>query len=238
MADIAKAIAKEKEYLAYRRRGEEPYHLADAIKECGYESLTDYFKAKSEHNFEKLNFSYIEKKPSECIDYFFEMMDRQETGVVFIDSNERFVFSGESKPYNAEYCQENNIPVYPLYTKGGAIVSAPGDFSIGLCFPETVGVDVLFILDKLRKIFGKYMDNVEVRGNDILLNGEKICGSIMYRRNGMKCFAAHFSFDDHSELIEKICGISGSVKVPTVISGLTVALFKQAVRLWLRVYST
>lgn len=238
MTDIVKAIAKEKEYFAYRRKGEEPFHLVDAVKECGFESLTDYFKAKTEYSFNKLKFSYVEKTPSECIDYFFEMMDRKETGVVFIDSKETFVFSGGNKPYDEEYCEKNRIPIYPLYTSGGAIVSAPGDFSIGLCFPDSVSVDVYFILDKLKKIFGQYMENVEVKGNDILFNGAKICGSIMYHRNDMRCFAAHFSFDNHSELIERICGVSGSVKTPTIISGMTVESFKQAVKLWLRVQST
>lgn len=234
MADIIKAIAKEKEYLLYRIKGEEPFHLVDAIKECGFESLSDYFKAKTEYNFNKLDFTYIEKTPAECIDYFFHMMNAKETGIVFIDSNETFVFSGENKPYNAEYCEENNIPIYQLYTKGGAIVSTEGDFSIGLCFPEYIGVDVAFILTKLKDIFSKYMDNVTVNGNDILLNGEKICGSIMYHQNEMKCFACHFSFKDNTELIEKICNISGSIKTPTFINGLTVPMFKQELRKWLR----
>lgn len=238
MADIVKAIEVEKTYLKARMKGEYPFHLVDKIKECGFESLTEYFEEKVTHDFDQTKFTYVEKKPSECIDYFFEMMDRKESGVVFIDSDETFVFSGESKPYDADYCQKNNIPVYPLYTKGGAIVSTPGDFSIGLCFPSSVGADVSFVLKKLRGIFGKYMDNVTVKGNDILLNGNKICGSIMYHRNGMNCFACHFSFKDNAELIEKICGISGSIKVPTFISGLTVAVFKQAVRLWLRVHSS
>jgi hypothetical protein len=237
VADIVKAIAKEKEYIKHRMKGREPFHLVDAVKECGFDSLTDYFKAKIEHNFDSLEFAYIEKKPSECIDYFFKMMDAKETGVVFIDSDETFVFSGESKPYNAEYCEANNIPIYPLYTRGGAIVSTEGDFSIGLCYPETVGVDVFFILSKLKSIFGKYMEGVTVNGNDLLINGEKICGSIMYHQNGMNCFACHFSFKDNSELIEKICNISGSIKTPTFIKGLTVALFKKELREWLQVLS-
>ena len=235
MANITKAIAKENEYLSYRRKGEEPFHFVDAVKECGFESLSDYFKAKTEHTFISLNFSLIAKKPRECIDYFFEMMNAKETGVVFIDSDETFVFSGESKPYNAEYCEANNIPIYPLYTRGGAIVSTEGDFSIGICFPEHVGVDVFFILSKLKSIFGKYMDGVTVNGNDLLVNGDKICGSIMYHQNGMKCFACHFSFKDNSELIEQICNISGSIKTPTAISGLTVPMFKKELSEWLRV---
>ena len=235
MADIVKAIEKEKEYLAYRMEGLEPFHLVDAIKECGFDSLDKYFKTKTEYLFNILNFAYIEKAPSECIDYFFQMMNEKKTGVVFIDSNETFVFSGESKPYNAEYCEANNIPVYPLYTRGGAIVSTEGDFSIGICYPEINAIDVQFILGKLKEIFSETMSNVEVSGNDILLDGKKICGSIMYRQNEMKCFACHFSFKDNSELIKQICGVSSSVKIPTTIDGLPVDMFKKAVREWLRV---
>ena len=235
MADIIKAIAKEKEYLSYRRKGEEPFHLVDAVKECGFETLSDYFKAKLEYTFSNLNFSFVTKKPSECIDYFFQMMKSKETGVVFIDSNETFVFSGESKPYNAEFCASNYIPIYPLYTRGGAIVSTYGDFSIGICFPETVGADVQFILSKLKDIFSKYMIGITVNGNDLLVNGDKICGSIMYHQDGMKCFACHFSFNDNSYLIERICNISGSIKTPTSIKGLTVERFKAELKNWLRI---
>ena len=39
---------------------------------------------------------------------------------------------------------------------------------------------------------------------------------------------------NHTELIERICGISGSVKTPTTISGLTVEGFKNELRAWLR----
>ena len=91
----------------------------------------------------------------------------------------------------------------------------------------------MFILSKLKNIFGKYMEGVTVNGNDLLLNGEKICGSIMYHKNGMNCFACHFSFKDNTELIEKICNISGSIKVPTAIDGLTVPMFKKELREWL-----
>lgn len=237
MGDIERAVAREEEYLAHRMRGEEPFHLVDAVRECGFGSLDDYFAAKREHEFGKVEFGFKECPPSECIGEFFRMMDAGESGLVFIESDHTFVFSGESKPYDAQYCEENGIPVYPLHTKGGAIVSTEGDFSIGICYPDSVDADVRFILDRLGGIFGRHMDGVEVAGNDLLLNGRKICGSIMYQRNGMRCFACHFSFKDNSELIGKICGASGSVKVPTVISGISVALFKEAVKAWLRVRS-
>lgn len=233
--DIVKAIEKEQEYLSYRRKGEEPFHLVDAIKECGFDSLEEYFTAKRVYQFARLKFDYAEVDPSDAIPEIFRMMDAQETKVLFVPSVRTFVFSGESKPYDEEYCAEHNIPVYPLYTKGGAIVSTAGDFSVVICMPDSVCCEVSYILEGMQKLMRPFMPTVEVVGNDLMVNGGKICGSVGYRQNGMFCFAAHFSFNDNSELIEKICGVSGSVKVPTIISGLTVALFKQAVRAWLNI---
>lgn len=233
--DIVKAIEKEQEYLSYRRNGEEPFHLVDAIKECGFDSLEDYFTAKRNYQFAKLNFDYAEVDPSEAIAEIFRMMESQETKVLFVPSVRTFVFSGESKPYDEEYCAEHNIPVYPLYTKGGAIVSTAGDFSVVICMPDSVCSEVDYILEGMKKLMRPFMPAVEVVGNDLIVDGGKICGSVGYRQNGMFCFAAHFSFKDNSELIEKICNISGSIKTPTVIRGLTVPMFKQELREWLRV---
>lgn len=235
--DIIKAIETEKQYLECRMKGEYPFHLVDKIRECGFETLDEYFAAKQTYEFGQLEFEYIEKAPSECIAEFFRMMDDKETGVVFIDSNETFVFSGGSKPYDEEYCETNNIPVYPLYTPGGAIVSTIGDFSIGITTPASVCSDVQFVLDGLKAIFDKYMSDVETNGNDILLNGNKICGSVGYHQNDMFCFAAHFSFNNNSELVNKICGNSGSVKPISKIEGLTVDMFKKELSAWLQVHS-
>ena len=235
MTDIVKAIEREKEYLSYRAKNEEPFHLVDAVKECGFESLAKYFKTKAEYQFNKLTFEYSETPPSEAIAEIFRMMETKETKVLFVPSKETFVFSGESKAYNEEYCKENNIPIYPLYTGGGTIVSTEGDFSLVICYPENTAANVHFILEKLKEIFDITMPNVTISGNDILSDGMKICGSVMYQQNGMKCFAAHFSFKDNSELIKQICGVSGSIKTPTTIDGLTVDMFKKAVREWLRI---
>ena len=79
----------------------------------------------------------------------------------------------------------------------------------------------------------KYMKNVTVNGNDILVDGNKICGSILYHKNHMKCFACHFSFKDNSELIDKICNVSGSVKVPSCVNNLSVDAFKNELKDWL-----
>jgi hypothetical protein len=235
MSNILKAIEKEKEYLFHRMQGEELFHFVDAVKECGFNSLEEYFFAKKDYHFGNLNFAVETVQPSEAVAKIFRMMTERETKVLFVPSTETFVYSGDGKMFNEEYCRENNIPIYPLDAKAGTIVSTDGDFGLIICYPENMRVDVHFILNKIKSIFGRYMTNVEVNGNDILLNGKKICGAVMYYKNGMNCFGAHFSFNDNSELIEKICGAAGSVKVPTAIKGMTTEDFKAAICTWLRI---
>ena len=234
MKDILRAITIEKKYLAHRYKGEYPFHLAEKIAECGFKTLEEYSTAKKAHQFGQLTFGLAYTPPSEAIAEIFRMMEAKETKVLFVESTETFVFTGESKAFDEEYCIENGIAIYPLYTRGGTIVSTQGDFSLVICMPDSVCSDVRHILDGLKAIFDKFMPNVEGEGNDILMNGGKICGSVGYWQNGMFCFGAHFSFNDNSELIEKICGASGSVKIPAAISGLTPDDFKQEVSAWLR----
>ena len=207
-------------------------------KALGYEYQEKKQYIRKDEKGENVTYTEITTKhqpPSEAIAEIFRMMETKETKVLFVPSKETFVFSGESKAYNEEYCKENNIPIYPLYTGGGTIVSTEGDFSLVICYPENTAANVHFILEKLKEIFDITMPNVTISGNDILSDGMKICGSVMYQQNGMKCFAAHFSFKDNSELIKQICGVSGSIKTPTTIDGLTVDMFKKAVREWLRI---
>jgi hypothetical protein len=63
MKDIIGAMAKEREYLSFRMKGEEPYHFVDAVKEFGFESLREYFDARFDHVFEKHKQEIINSTP-------------------------------------------------------------------------------------------------------------------------------------------------------------------------------
>ena len=245
VTNIVEAIEKEKEYLSYRMKGLEPFHLSDIIKRYGFNSLEEYFREKSKYNFEQLQFEVIEKKPNVCIAEVQRMLDEKITGVLFVESDETFVFSGTTKEFNEEYCIENNIPIYYIYTRGGTIVSTAGDFSVGICVPKEAWVSDTFFLENITTLMSNYMENVEVSGNDILLNGEKVCGSAQYKKNGMVCFVAHFSFNDNTELVNLICqsseapaatySLRRTTKPPSCITNMTTNEFKQEVSNWLNV---
>lgn len=247
MADIVKAIAKEKEYLEYRMKGEEPFHLVDAMRELGYNSLKEYFDEKKEYKFSSLPFELIIKNPDDCIAEGLRLLDTKTVAVVFVDCNETFVYSGESKPFNEEYCKENNIPVYPLYTAGGSIVGASGDLSIGICIPDSLELGEKYMLEKVREILSKYVSSISVDNNDILQDGCKICATTGYKKNGMYLFIAHFSFSDRIDLINEICSVSNAstfsmrrtvpqvTKTPSYIQDVSRDVLKMEVLEWLEV---
>ena len=184
-------------------------------------------------NISSLDFTYIEKEPKDCIAECLRMINEKVTGVLFVDTNETFVFKGTSnKDFNEEYCIENNIPVYPIYAKGGSIVSMKGDFSFGVCLPKKfVGIRIDFVMRKVKEILSKHTDNVEMNGNDIMIDGKKLLGSTQYEMNDMFMWVGHFSFTDSTELIKNLCPVG--VKEPSFISCLSREQFKQEVLEWL-----
>ena len=234
MGDIVKAIEKEKEYISYRMKGEEPFHLVDAVNECGFADLTDYFEVKRKYDFKQMKFEFIEKKPSECIQEVFRMMAAKVTGVLFVDSDSTFVFNGTAN-YNQDYCTKENIPVFPIGTNGGTIVCTDGDFSIGICFPTSAGLNYADILKAIKDILQKHTERiVTVNGNDVLVDKMKVLGSAHYDGNDVFMFVAHLSFSDKAELISNICTTTKIGKDVGSIDFMTRTDFKQGVSEWLK----
>lgn len=233
MTNIVKAIEKEKEYLSYRMKGEEPFHLVDAVKDCGFESLEDYFKAKKNHEFTNLSFEVIETTPAKAIEDVMNAIAERKTAVLFANTECTLVWNGNNGTFNETYCDECGIPIYPLQTGGGTIVSTAGDLNIGICVPQSFGIDLQFVLSRFADIFRKYTNKtVVVNGNDVLIDGFKVLGSSTYNRNGMFMFITPVSLSEKSELIESICH-KHSAKQPIHIDFMTAELLRREVSKWL-----
>lgn len=232
--DIMKAIKVEYRYLSYKLRGEQPFILIDEIKKCGFKSLEEYFEYKKQHLFNQLEFEIIEKSPSECLTEGWRLINEKVTAAFFMEPQETIVFVNTSKPYNKEYCIENNLTIYELPTGGGTIVSGAGDLAVDICLPDNIGIDTDFMLNGVVKILSKYIDNVEIVDNDILVNNNKVCGTTFFRSNEMILFVLFFSFSDNSNLIDIICHENNKpIKTPSYISGLDKNILKDEVILWL-----
>ena len=236
MADIVKAIEVEKEYITKKINGKAPFHLIDAIKKCGFRSFEEYFDTKKRYQFRELKFISKDITQEEIVPEILTVLEAGTIGAWFIDSTKTCVFSGNQglEYLNEEYCIENNIAVYPLLSVGGAIVHQDGDFSYGVSCPESLNIDASFILDRTRHMIQKYTKkNVTVDGNDILIDGEKVCGSTTYSKNGLFLFIAYFSFNDKTELINAICN-KKTDKKPGYIDFMTREDLKQEVLTWLK----
>lgn len=238
MSDIVKAIEKEKEYLSHRMKNEEPFHLVDAIKEYGFNSLDEYFKAKKVYEFSNLTFEVVKTAPAQAITDVLKVIKEKKTAILFADTVHTLVWNGNNSQFNEGYCDKCSIPIYQLQTSGGTIVSTAGDLNIGICVPQSIGISSEDILEGFVSIFRKYTDKpVEVDRNDILIDGYKVMGSSTYNANGMFMFITPVSLTEKSALIENIC-VKHSNKVPTHADFITAEVLKQEVLKWLRVQSS
>lgn len=235
MADIVKAIEKEKEYLSHRMRGEEPYSLSEALKEFGFKSLGDYTKAKKHHAITDTGFEFVEKEPITGILECIRLLALQKPFVLFANSDVKFVFHGNSE-INREYCEKNDIPIVPIHTRGGAIINLPGDFSFCVCCKNELLSDSSYVLNGVRDILQKYTDKpVTVDNNDILVDGLKVCGSAWYNDRKYFMFVGYFSFSDKSELIPQICTTTKVGKDVGFIDFIDRDILRQEVKEWLQI---
>ena len=239
MANIEKAIEKEKEYLSFRIKGEEPFHLVDAVKECGFESLAEYFEAKKKHDFESISFEVINaSSPKSSVESIFKVITEKKNAVIFVDINSTMVWTQINSGCNVSYCIEHNIPIVPVGATGtGTLVSTPNDLGIGICIHKDSRFNLSFIVDGFVKIFRKYTDKEIVnQGNDIMYEGKKICGFTYYDTNNMFMVISPISLSEKAELVTNIC-TKKQVKAVGYIDFMDRDMLRREVSEWLRVLS-
>lgn len=231
--DIIGAMNKEREYLSFRAKGEEPYHLVDAVKEYGFESLKEYFEAKRDYQFSQLKFEVVETTPERGLSELFNAIQNQTTAVGFMYFDRPAVLYGNQNDTNIEYCKECGLEVYPYYSKGGTIVAAAGDINVAICVPKSLDIDSRYIMDNLLLILKKHTNKtVTIDGNDMMIDGQKVFGGTSYVQNDMFAFAATISLSDRSELISNIC-LKHSTKQPGYIDFMNREQLRWEVLEWL-----
>jgi lipoate-protein ligase A len=166
----------------------------------------------------------------------FDIIEKKKTSFLFTITDKTLVWNGNNGEYNAEYCNECGIPIYSFYTGGGTIVSTPGDFNLGICVPFDPYVNCDYILNGISKIFKKYTNKqVEVSGNDIIVEGLKVLGSAFYKNNKMFMFVASVSMSNKNDLICNIC-YKHSAKQPGYIDFINANQLLEEIKLWLNIY--
>jgi lipoate-protein ligase A len=140
-----------------------------------------------------------------------------------------------SQPIDYKLCEELGVRVVDLNYSGGTIIGSADDLSIIMVFPESMGMTHEVIINKIVEIISKYVPNATIDGNDILVNGEKVSGSMTRTLMGSFVWAAQISFADYSNYIAKICN-KPPVKKPAYIDNnlLTRDKLEEEILAWLR----
>lgn len=115
-----------------------------------------------------------------------------------------------------DLCKELGVQVVDLNYAGGTIIGSADDLSIIIVFPTGMNLTHEIIINKIVEIMSKYIFNVSVDRNDILVDGEKVSGSMMRQVLKSSVWACQVTFGDYSEYIQKICQ-KPAIKKPTHI---------------------
>lgn len=234
MKDLNAAMLEEKAYLNDRLLGIETV-LLNRLTSYGYTNLTEFFIDKRDYLF---NNWVPDIYPIDVRDITTELeqaIRNEKYGVYISKTDGLYAFHGTDE-IDYERCKQLGVHVAELYHQGGTIIGGEKDLGIEIIAPNDIGLDAKFMLDKFSEIFRKYIsEDVVIDGNDILINGKKVMGSM--RRSVGKVFvwAAQVSFDDHSDIIAQIC-TKKSTKEPSYIdsSVLSRDLMEDEVITWLQ----
>ncbi len=236
MKNLEQAMTEEKLYVQDRMKNIDT-NLLDRLALYGYSNLTEYFADKREYEFSQIKFNFVEEPMPNGVSEIFKMINTNKSGILFVDWENTYVVCGNRgiEEFNQKYCEEHNITFFPLHTNGGTIVGSRGDFSLGIYCPKNIIGSSSYILNNVVAILQKYTSaNVTVDGNDIVIDGKKICGSANYEQNNMLMVIMHFSFSDWTDLISNICLTTKQSKPVAYVDFISRDQFKKEVLRWLQ----
>ena len=140
-----------------------------------------------------------------------------------------------NQPIDYDLCENLGVRVVELGYNGGTILGSADDLSIIIVAPVEVGLNHELIINKYFETISKYVPNTTVNGNDILVDGEKVCGSMERTIGVVYEWAAQVSFADYSEYIAQICN-KPQIKKPAYIDSnlLTRDKLEEEILAWLQ----
>lgn len=217
----------------------EEVSFKDKILALGYKDIKTFFEDKAVYEMQNiLKDKVYTVKMKDFISTLQNLIQNQEYGIISIYTDETCVCHGDNqeKQLNEEYCAAHNIPIYPYNSFGGNIVAAEGDYGIVFLVPRSIDLTEDFLINKVAYLLAKYFDNLEVRGNDILLDNKKIVGSGSFGNDQIFFMMFYFSMTDKGELIKQICGVPMTDKEPGYIDTeiLSIEQLREDLLTWLQ----
>lgn len=211
---LEKAMIEEKAYVADRMNGIDT-SLKERLVQYGYDTLDDYFKDKKKHLWDEWKPEVRRTDISIVSQVVEEAIKNEDYGVYIPTVSGVYAFHGENG-IDKELCENLKVRPVNMGYRGGIIIGSEEDFAIEILMPAHLNVRSNEIIAKFAEIIGKYIPDVTIDGNDILVASEKIMGSMERHIGNVYVWAAQISFGDYEEYISKICK-KPSVKKPSRI---------------------
>lgn len=201
--DLLGAIAEENLYLAERRQGIDT-SLPVRLSQYGYDNLDKYFIDKKQYLFSKWSPDVIYYDVTVAPQYMEDAIVNTKYGIYMLESSGIYAFHGNGG-IDLDLCKQLNVIPANMGYNGGIIIGSNEDLAIEILMPTEIDMHGHEILAKFAEIMRKYMSNVVVDGNDILVDGKKVLGSIERHFRDVYVWAAQVSFADYTEYIPKLC---------------------------------
>lgn len=229
---LQEAMIEEAAYVKDKLNGINT-NLIERIAKYGYYDLDKYFRDKKEYLFKNWTpeIYYINE---DFLDIQMELsIINKQYGIYIISPQSKYYAFHGNDEIDFEECENLGVRVIEMHYRGGTIIGSANDFGIMFVVPNEILLDGGTITSKMLQIMQKYIPNAIVVGNDILIDGKKVAGSMQRYVNGVFIWAAQFSFENHDNLIELICK-KKSTKSPGVIDEnlLSRDIFEKEVLLW------
>lgn len=214
MKDLINAMAEENQYVSDKMNGIDT-SLSARLTPFGYDNLTEYFHDKREYLFNQWIPEVIYIDVATLTTELEKAVREEKYGIYISVSDGLYAFHG-SDVIDYDLCKELGVCVAELYHKGGTIIGSNADLGIEIVAPLSLNLDGDYIMNKFYEIISKRVDNATINGNDILVDGKKVMGSM--RRNVGNAFvwAAQVSFADYTDIIKQVCN-KEQIKEPSYI---------------------
>lgn len=234
MGDIYRAMAVEAAYIDSRVEGLSTAPLSELIARCGYETLESYLDEKRKAQIKEQVFTLYGGDMTTIPASIQHAVAAREPSVFWPCCSNDFVWHG-TDVLDYDECSKQNIDVLEMGYAGGTIVSGPEDFSFGVLLPESIDVNAGYFLGRLSELFLSYGLNSTTSGNDILIDGRKVVGSMSFRTDGLFFFGCQISYVDHTAQIQQLCH-KQSAKAPGYVDPMKLPkeTLKREVMAWLQ----
>lgn len=208
--DIVSGIELQERYLQeIEQHGASNIIFAQEIERLGFASLDDFFEQKALYLMRRaFNGKYLHSTAASIMQLSREHIQAKEYAVIDADTDASCVHLGKGKgaAIDTTYCAEHGIEICPYDGYGGAIVSGKGDYTLTLILPDNIDIDAPVVLNQIRAILLQRFDDVEVQGNDVLLDGKKVAGATTAQADGVMFLGFAISFAAQPEVIAAVCG--------------------------------